>query len=71
MEATIMVIIINETNNQDTAKRSSFMETFSLKQTINKFSQKGYESTYGESIQLHQRTLFKPIKEADLNPRDR
>ena len=41
MEATIMTILINEINNQDTGKRSSFMEKFSLKLVINTFSQKG------------------------------
>ena len=39
-EATIIAIIINESNNQYTVKRSSLMETFILKQGINKFGQK-------------------------------
>ena len=40
MEATIMAIMKNESNNQYTVKRSSLMETFILKQGINKFGQK-------------------------------
>ena len=71
MEAKIMVITINEINNKYTVKRSSFMETFSLKQGIKKFGQKGYKVTYHEIIYLHQRTCFKPIKVAGLNPIDR
>ena len=50
MEATITEIIINETNNQDTVKRSSFMRIFILKQRIRKFDQKVYEETYGEIL---------------------
>ena len=37
MEETIMAIINNKTNNHDKMKSSSFMETFSLKQVVNKF----------------------------------
>ena len=71
MEAKIKAIMINEINEQDKVKSSPFMETFSLKQVIEKFGQKGYEATYGETLQLYQRTYFKPIKVAVLNPRDR
>ena len=46
------------------------METFSLKQGINKFGQKGYEATYDEMIQLHKMICFNPIKVAGFNPRD-
>ena len=46
MEETIIAIMINEINNQDTVNRSSFMEKFSLKQGINKFGQKVHEATY-------------------------
>ena len=42
IEATIMEIMMNEINNQNTVKRSSFMEIFFLKQGINKFVQRGY-----------------------------
>ena len=45
MEATLMSIMINEINNQDTVKRKQFMEKFSLKQEINNFFQKGYKAT--------------------------
>ena len=45
--------MINEINNQNKVKRSSFMETFSLNQGINKFGQKLYKATYGEILQLH------------------
>ena len=44
------------------------METFILKQVINKFSQKGYNTPYSEILKLHQITLFNPIKLAYLNP---
>ena len=64
-----MTIMINEIYNQDTVKSSLFMETFSLKQVINKFGQKEYEATYGEIIQLYQIKFFKPIKVAGLNTR--
>ena len=47
------------------------METFSLKQGINKLGQKEYEATYGEMLQLNQITCFKPIKVVYLDPRDR
>ena len=47
MDITMMTITINETNNQDTVNRSSLMETFSLKQGIHIFGQKGFRSTYG------------------------
>ena len=40
-EEKIMEMMINEINNEDTVKRSLFMETFSLQQGINKFGQKG------------------------------
>ena len=40
IEATIMAIMINEINNQDTVKRSSYMKKFSLKQGINIFFRK-------------------------------
>ena len=36
----------------------SLQETFSLKQGIKKFDQKGYASEYGEIIQLHQKNTF-------------
>ena len=68
MEATIMAIIMNEINNQDTVNRSSFMEIFSLKLGINKFGQKGYKSTYGEMLQIHQIICFETIKVSYLNP---
>ena len=47
------------------------MVTFGLKQVINKFGQKLYESTCGEMLNIHQGTCFKPIKESDLNPIER
>ena len=59
MEATIVEIMINLINNQDTVKMPSFIETFSFKQGINKFGWKGYKATYGEMIQIHQITCFK------------
>ena len=71
MEAKIMSIIMNEINNQDTVKRSSFTETFNLKQEIMKLGQKGYEEIYGEMLHIHQIICFKPIKVADFNPRER
>ena len=40
-------LIINEINKQSTVNRSSFMEKFSVKQEMNKFSQKGYEAKFG------------------------
>ena len=52
MEATIVAIMINEINNQDTVKSSPFIETFSLKQGINKLVHKGYKKTYGGMLQL-------------------
>ena len=61
--------MINETNNQDTVKTSSFLEIFSLRQGINNFGQKVHEVTFGIIPQIHQITLFKPIKVADLNTR--
>ena len=41
-----MEIIINGINNQETVKKSSFIETSSLKQVIKNFGQKLYEETY-------------------------
>ena len=70
-EQKMMVKMINEINNQDTLKRSSFMEKFSLKQGINKFGQQVYEAAYGKMLQLHQRICFITIKVAGFNPRDR
>ena len=61
---------INEINSQYKVKRSSFMETFSLKQRINKFGQEGYKATYDEMIQLHKMIYFNTIKVAGFNPRD-
>ena len=61
MEATIMAIMINEINNQDTVNMSSFMETFSLKQGMKKFIQKVYESIYGQMLQLHQGTFLNQL----------
>ena len=46
------------------------METFSLKQRINKFGQKGYKATYGAMLQIHQITCFKKINVAGLDPRE-
>ena len=46
------------------------METFSFKHGIRKFVQKGYEATYGEMLNLHQRRLFKAIKVSYSNPRE-
>ena len=71
MDTTTMSIIINEINNQDTVKRSSFMEKFSLKLVINTFSQKGQEETNIEMLHIHQRTVFKPIKVSYLNPTEK
>ena len=68
MEATIVEIMINEINNQGTVKRLSFMETFSLKQGINKLGHKGYKSICGEMLRLYQRTCFMPIIVAYLDP---
>ena len=48
-ESTITEIMINEVNNQDKLKRLSFIEN-PQKKRIYKFSQKGYEETYGEMI---------------------
>ena len=45
METTMMEILINEINNQDTVKSSSFIKIFSLKQGINKFGHKVQEAT--------------------------
>ena len=42
MEAKIKAIMINEINEQETVKSSPSMETFSLKQVIEKFGQKGH-----------------------------
>ena len=66
-----MAIMINKINKQDAMKMSLFMETFSIKQGIKKFGQKGYKETYGEMLQLRQRAWFKPIKVAYLNTRER
>ena len=70
MVERIVSIIINKINNQDIVKRSSLMETFSLEQGIKRFVNKGYEATYGEMLQIHQKTYFRPIKVADFNPRE-
>ena len=58
-ESKTMTIMINEINNQDSVKRSSLMVTFSLKQVIKKFGQKGYEATYGEMLHIHQIKYYK------------
>ena len=71
MEETIIAIMINEINNQDTVNRSSFMEKFSLKQVIKKIFRKGYEATCNEMIQIHQITCFKPIKLSFFDPIER
>ena len=49
LEEKTMEIMINEGNNQDKLKRLSFIEN-PQKKRIYKFSQKGYEETYGEMI---------------------
>ena len=71
VEATIMGKMINWSNNQDTVKRLQLLYIFGKKQGINKFSHKGYSTAYGEMLQTHQITLFRLIKVADLNPRER
>ena len=48
--------MINQINNQYILKRSSFLETFSLKQVITKFGQKGYKATYSEMLHIRQIT---------------
>ena len=70
-ETTIVAILMNETNEKYTVNNSSFMETFSLKQGIKKVGQKGDKPTYGEILQPHQITCFKPIRVSGLNPRER
>ena len=59
MGATIMAIMINEINNQDTVKRKQFMERFSLKQEKIYFVKKDTE--------LHMLKCYISIKEHDLN----
>ena len=71
MEASLMVIIIDEINNQDTVNNSSFMGTFSEKQRMKKFGQKGYKETYDEIMHLRQMKCFKPTKVVYLNPIER
>ena len=46
------------------------METFIFKQELNRFGKKGWESTYGEMLQIHQLPYFKTIKVGYFNPRD-
>ena len=64
-------MIINEINNQDTVKRSSLMTTFSLKQGIKKFGQKGFKAIHGEMLHLCQIKCFKPINIAYYNSIER
>ena len=59
MGATIMAIMINEINNQDTVKRKQFMERFSLKQGKINFVKK--------DTKLHMVKCYISIKEHDLN----
>ena len=58
MGEIITEIMINEINNQDIVKRSSFMVILSLKQGKNNFGQKVYEATYVFMLKLHHITCF-------------
>ena len=70
-EATVMAIFINKMNNQDVKKRMSFLETYSLKQGIRKFGEKGYNAAFAEMLQLHQRKCFRPIGIATMSSREK
>ena len=47
------------------------METFSLKQGIKKFEQRGKDAVFKEMKQLHQRICFRPISVYDMTPQER
>ena len=59
MGATIMSIIINEINNQDTVKRKQFMERFSLKE--------GKINFVNKYTKLHMVKCYISVKDHDLN----
>ena len=65
-EAVIMAIFINEMNNQTTEIKKSFLETYSLKQGIKKFGEKGYNAAFGEMLQLHQIKCFRPVGVSEM-----
>ena len=70
-EAVVMAIFINEMNNQTTERKKSFLETYSLKQGIKKFGEKGYNAAFGEMLQLHQRKCFKPVGISEMTNREK
>lgn len=49
----------------------SFLETYSLKKGIEKFSNKGGQAAMGEMQQLHQWGCFYPLHWKDMTPRER
>jgi hypothetical protein len=42
-------------------KKYSFIETYSLKQGLKQFGQKGYDVAFGEMQQLNDRAVFAPV----------
>ena len=47
------------------------LQTYSLRQLLKKFSDKGYKAAYGEMKQLHERECFIPMDVLGLTPMER
>ena len=59
--ATEYALVIARTIDQYNTKGNSLAQTFSLKQGMKKYGQKGYQAAHKEMNQLHKRECFRPI----------
>jgi hypothetical protein len=52
-------------------KQYAFIETFGLKKGLKNFGKKGYDATFGEVKQLHDRLVFRPVDISKLTQQEK
>ena len=74
-EASVLVMILCTINERAVAEVSKvgaqFVVTYSLKQGIKKFGERGRAAARKEMKQLHDRTCFRPVHKSTLNATER
>ena len=67
----VMTNINNMLKQEPKSTMASFLQTYSLNKGIKKFGHRGYNSTFREMLQLHQRTAFTPLYVNELIPEEK
>jgi hypothetical protein len=58
-------------STSNTKKQYAFIETFGLKKGLKHFGKKGYDATFGEVKQLHDRIVFSPVDISKLTQQEK